>query len=446
MAVYLALEVPLFCGYPTHMDSAALHAEIRFGLGRRGSEALPADPKSWLARQLEGPDQALARPGSSAAEGLRALRLDQTMKDDKLKRARTILLSDAATAIDVLLTTEAPFRERLVGFWANHFTVSLKRGQVAGVAHAFIREAIRPHVTGKFGDMLLAVMQHPAMLMYLDNAQSVGPTSNAGQRSRRGLNENLARECLELHTVTPASGYSQQDVTEFAKVLTGWSIRYDDEPPGYIFRVQAHELGDKHVMGQTFPAGERGGVQALAWLGRHPATFHNLANKLVRHFVADVPPADAVARVEAVLRRTDGDLKAAALEVIALPQAWTPLTKLRTPTDYVVAVLRALDLPAAQRPNLNGVLGNLGQPYFSAPLPNGWGDTAADWGAPEGLLRRIDWAYGVAGKAQGEDPAMIADNTLGSLLPAATVAMIRRAGDRREAITLLLASPEFQRR
>ncbi len=439
------MKAPKFCVYTTHMNSEALHAQIRFGLGRRGGEALPADPRAWLAQQLDGPDLALARPGATVGEGLRALRLDQTLKD-KANRARAILLADAATAIDVLLTTETPFRERLVAFWANHFTVSLKRGQIAAVAQPFIREAIRPHVTGKFDAMLLAVMRHPAMLMYLDNAQSFGPDSNAGRRTHRGLNENLARECLELHTVTPAAGYTQQDVTAFAKILTGWSIRYDEEPPGYMFRLYAHQPGRKNLMGQSYSGGEQEGAQALAWLARHPATLHNLAFKLVRHFVADVPPPAAVARVEAVLHRTNGDLKAAALEVVALPEAWVPLTKLRQPTEYVIAVLRALDLPAAKRPNLNGVFASLGQPYMAAPLPNGWGDTAADWAAPEAMLRRVDWAYGVAGRAGGEEPAQIADNSLGPLLPAATAELIRHAGDRRDALTLLLTAPEFQRR
>ena len=428
------------------MSSNALHAEIRFGLGRRGSAPLPVDPRGWLVGQLDGPDPAMDRPWSSTAEGLRALRLDQVTKNGKGENVRPVIAANAALAIDVLLTTDTPFRERLVWFWANHFTVSLRRGQVAPIAQAYLREAIRPHVTGRFGDMLAAVMRHPAMLIYLDNAQSFGPTSNAGRRGRRGLNENLARECLELHTVTPASGYTQDDVTEFAKVLTGWSIRYDEEPPGYVFRVNAHELGSKTVMGQVYSGGEAEGVRALAWLAEQPTTYRNLATKLVRHFVADVPPPGAVARVERVLSATKGDLKAAALEVIAVPEAWTPLTKLRQPMDYVVGVLRALDLPAAKRPDLRGVFGMLGQPYMSAPLPNGWSDLAVDWSAPEALLRRIDWAYSIAGRAGDVDAAAIAIASLGEFLPAETMGAIRRAGDRREALTLLLAAPEFQRR
>jgi uncharacterized protein (DUF1800 family) len=345
-----------------------------------------------------------------------------------------------------MLTTGTPFRERLVWFWANHFTVSLKRGEVTAVALPFIQEAIRPHVTGRFTDMLLAVMRHPAMLMYLDNAQSIGPDSPVGLKQKRGLNENLARECLELHTVSPAAGYTQADVTAFANVLTGWSIELNQPPAGFRFRPFTHQPGSQTVMGQSFPPGEQGGVAALTWLSQHPATHRHLATKLVRHFVADDPPADAVTRVEAVLRNSHGDLRAAALELTRLPQAWTPLTKLRSPAEYVIAALRALDLPADRRPDARGIMAGLGQPFLTAPLPNGWPDTAADWAGPESMLRRVDWAYSVAARAGGLDPVTVADASLGPLLPAATAEQIRRAGSKREAFTLLLASPEFQRR
>ena len=206
------------------METRTAHALIRFGLGRKGTQALPSDPQSWLAQQLEGPDPALRVAGATAAEGLLAIREQRRIRlaPDGNNPVRMLFRAEQAKYVANLLDTDMPFRERLVGFWANHFTVSLKRGEVAATAHAFVREAIRPHVTGRFGDMLLAVMRHPAMLMYLDNAASVGPDSFVGSRQRRGLNENLARECLELHTITPAAHYTQDDVTNFARVLTGW--------------------------------------------------------------------------------------------------------------------------------------------------------------------------------------------------------------------------------
>ncbi len=430
------------------MDTRAAQAMIRFGLGRRGREDPPADPGAWLAAQLEGPDAALATQGHSTADGLEAIREQRRSKPEDRKGTpiRDIFRAEATASLAGMLTTATPFRERLVWFWANHFTVSLRRGECAALTGAFVREAIRPHVTGRFVDMLFAVMRHPAMLLYLDNAQSIGPDSPAGTRSRGGLNENLARESLELHTVTPRAGYTQADVTEYAKILTGWSIALDYNPPGYLFRLNAHEPGPKTVMGQNFPHGLAGGNAILTWLADHPQTHRNLATKLVRHFVADEPPPAEVSRIEAVLRGSHGDLKAAALELTQVPEAWEPLTKLRSPTDYVVAVLRALDLPEDKRPNILGVLAGLGQPFCNAPLPNGWPDTAADWAGPEGIMRRIDWAYGVSASGAALDPDEVARASLGPLLGQPTIEAMSLAGSRRDALTLLLASPEFQRR
>jgi uncharacterized protein (DUF1800 family) len=430
------------------MDTRAAQALIRFGLGRRGSEAAPSDPAGWLAGQLDGPDPAVSGPGHSTADGLEALRQFRDTPADQRKGTplRDIFRDDAEAATNIMLTTDTPFRERLVWFWANHFTVSLRQSQTAPLIGGFVREAIRPHVIGRFADMLMAVMHHPAMLIYLDQAQSIGPDSPAGVRLKRGLNENLARESLELHTVSPASGYSQADVTSYARILTGWSIDLRATPPGFRFRPQTHEPGSHAVMGQSFPQGQDGGVAALTWLADHPWTHRHLATKLVRHFVADDPPPAAVKRVEDVLAGSRGDLKAAALELIRLPEAWQPLAKLRTPQDYVIAALRAVDLPADRRPNPIGAMAGLGQPFANAPLPNGWGDTAQDWGGSETLLRRIDWAYAVSARAQGLDPMDVANASLGPLLHAETLEQIRRAGSRRDALTLLLTSPEFQRR
>jgi uncharacterized protein (DUF1800 family) len=431
------------------MDIPVAHALARFGLGRRGSEPVPTDPDTWLRAQLRGPDSpGLANPPSTAA-GLATLREDrQNRPAPGQSRSRALFRLNATEQLANALTTPTPFRERLVWFWTNHFTISLRRGQCAALAGAFVEEAIRPHVTSRFADMLLAVMRHPAMLLYLDNVGSVGPDSPAGQRGKRGLNENLARECLELHTVSPAAGYTQADVTSFAKVLTGWSIDLRADPPGFRFRPFAHEPGEQMVMGRRFPPGEEGGVAALRFLAAHPATHHFLATKLVRHFVADDPPEDAVRRVAAVLRDSNGDLGAAAAALITLEAAWQPQTKLRTPLDYVVATLRALDAPPPQpdQPYLIGALAGLGQPIWTAPQPNGWPDRAADWAGPEALVRRIDWAYAAAGRLGQPDPAEVAEASLGPLLQSATLEAIHRAGSRRDALTLLLTAPEFQRR
>jgi uncharacterized protein (DUF1800 family) len=431
------------------MDTQVVHALVRFGLGRRGDEPLPADPVAWLRAQLQGPDPIqLANPPTAAA-GLAALHEDrQNRPAPGQSNSRALFRENATAQLGNALTTSAPFRERLVWFWTNHFTVSLRRPQCVALAGAFVEEAIRPHVTGRFVDMLLAVMRHPAMLFYLDNAGSVGPDSPAGLRSKRGLNENLARECLELHTVSPAAGYTQADVTNFAKILTGWSMNLEADPPGFRYRPFAHEPGEQLVMGRRFPPGEEGGVAALQFLAAHPATQVFLATKLVRHFVADDPPNDAVRRIAGVLRDCHGDLAAAAGTLISLTGAWQPATKLRTPLDYVVAALRPLDAPPPKpdQPYLIGALAGLGQPMWSAPQPNGWPDRAEDWAGPEALVRRIDWAYAAAGRFDAPDPAAVAEASLGPLLRPPTVEAMHRAASRRDALTLLLTSPEFQRR
>jgi len=430
------------------MTIVAYQALNRFGLGRRGASPLSADPVGQLKAQIAQPDRPSFPPKlPTATDGLIIWR-EQNRLDFRPGESLVgpLLHADMAAQMEQALTTDADFRERLVFFWANHFTVSTRAGGVAAVVGPFIREAIRPHVTGRFLDMLLAVMRHPAMLMYLDNSGSIGPNSPVGLRQHRGLNENLARECLELHTLGVDGGYSQADVTEFARILTGWSIDLGSAQPGFVFREETHEPGEKHLLGKRFPPGEAGGVIALDFLAGHPATHRHLATKLVRHFVADDAPEEAVRAIEGVLRETDGDLGEAALALVALPAAWQPLAKLRSPADYVIAALRALDLPAAMRPAPEAGMILLGQKPWEAPLPNGWPDDAASWVAPEAMLRRADWAYAVSARASTSDPAAVAEAALGPLLRPQTLAEMGRAGARRDAMTLFLTSPEFQRR
>ena len=433
------------------MDAIAAQAMIRFGLGRSASEPIPTDPLASLEAQVRSPDPAQFAGLPSCAQALAVFRnvLLERRADPNARPKDVQLLThaDAAMQLANAVDTAAGFRERLVWFWTNHFTVSLRKGnEILVTVGPFVREAIRPNVTGRFVDMLFAVMRHPAMLVYLDNATSFGPNSFAGQRQNSGLNENLARECLELHTVSTAAGYTQKDVTEFAKILTGWSVQRQSEPMGFLFRPKAHEPGPKTLMGREFPPGEEGGVMALRYLAEHPATHRHLATKLVAHFVADDPPPDAVRRIEGVLRDSGGDLGAAAVAVTKLPAAWRPFTKLRTPQEYVVACVRALGLPPASRPDLIGVLASLGQPLWRAPLPNGWPDRAGDWSGSADLLRRIDWAFSLAERAGDADPMALGDACLGSLLTPAARGAMQHAGSRRDALTLLLASPEFLRR
>lgn len=427
-------------------------ASIRFGYGPRPGEPLPGDARAWLRGQILGPDPLANGPGTTAAEGLLALHEDALDRRGKLKpdRVRRIYAAETKAITDHMVDTTMPFRERLVWFWFNHFTVSLTRPFVAALLGDYVRTAIRPHVTGRFEDMVLAVMRHPAMLMYLDNVASIGPDSPIGRRRHRGLNENLGRECMELHTVTPASGYTQADVTNFSKILTGWGVsppaRLARGAPAFRYLPAAHEPGTPELLGHRFPPGEEGGVAALRFLANHPATYLSLATRLARHFIADDPPREAVERLTRVLADTRGDLKAVSLALIDEPGAARPLTKLRSPADYVISATRALALPPARRYPMMYAMKALGEPIFAAPLPNGWPDTAADWASGDAMMRRVDWAYDLSARAGRHDPLAVAEAVLGPGLSATTREAVARAGSRREGLTLLLASPEFLRR
>ncbi len=428
------------------MNETQAQALIRFGLGRRGDDPVPDDPKAWLRSQIAGPDT-FSLPGArTTAQCLQDWRQDSVEPLPDGSRVDRTLRSEKIGQMNNALVTPAPFRERLVWFWSNHFAISLTRLECKPVAGAYVREAIRPHVTGKFQDMLLAVMRHPAMLMYLDNWSSTGPNSAVGRAKGTGINENLARECMELHTMSPASGYTQADVTSFAQVITGWTIDFARAEPGFAFDPAAHQPGAKTVMGHSFPEGEQGGIEALTWFANHPATHDFIATKLVRHFVADIPPPDAVRTVAGTLRDTGGDLGAAALALIDLPGAWVPLTKLRPPIDYVAACARAVEATPVTTNIAAEMMAGLGQPLWTPPLPDGWADRAEAWAGPEALLRRAELASKVSYRHPDPDPAEVADLVLGPYLRAETLQAIRFAGSRRAGMVCLMASPEFMRR
>lgn len=431
-------------------------AAMRFGLGASLDQPAMGDPQAWLNRQIRPLPPA---PGPTTAQGLAVIRAERAANAGGApltpgqQRPPDIIRAEAGAWARRMLATDAPFAERMAEFWSNHFTISRRQGGVIAILGAYQREAIRPHVFGRFPDMLLAVLRHPGMIMYLDNAGSVGPNSPAGQRQGRGLNENLAREIMELHTLGVRGGYAQGDVTSLAKIITGWSVGRGaafSEPDGFMFRPGAHEPGPKTLLGHSFAEGEAGGMAALAFLANHPSTHAFLATKLVRHFVADEPPPGAVRRIAAVLAETQGDLGAASRALVALPEAWAPpLTKLRAPQDYAIATIRALGVGEDGAQALLGAMANLAQPLWTALGPNGWPDIGAEWAAPEQLMRRLDWVTNMASRMAAigrPDPREVAEATLGPLLKSETAQAVRRAGSLREAMTLLLASPEFQRR
>jgi uncharacterized protein (DUF1800 family) len=362
--------------------------------------------------------------------------------------------TEALARLQRAMIADCGFTERLVTFWSNHFCISANKGELARMwAGAFEREAIRPHVLGRFGDMLKAVEQHPAMLFFLDNQQSLGPDSRAGQNRKRGLNENLAREIMELHTLGVGGGYSQEDVTSLARIITGWTFAGRQGqlgPPGhFVFNANAHQPGPQALLRKTYEdTGVAQGEAALADIARHPSTARFIATKLARHFVADAPPPALVARLQEVFRKSDGDLRALTVALVDSDEAWqAPLTKLRSPYEFLVATGRLLAQIPDDPTRYLGGLNLLGQPLWTPAGPNGFPDTNAAWAAPEGMKLRLDISAQVASRlADNVDPRDLLELVAADAASAETRRTIERAESRQQALALLLMSPEFQRR
>jgi uncharacterized protein (DUF1800 family) len=437
---------------------SALIAATRFGFAPREGDlaALASDPRGAVLRQLVGPAPVLPGDlptGTAMTAFLLEARRDKGAPQDRKdinERVNNVYFAEIEARLSAAATSDRPLVERLVQFWSNHFTVSARRPFIRGLAGAFERETIRPHVTGRFADMLIAVESHPAMLLYLDNAQSIGPDSRAGERTHRGLNENLGRETLELHTLGVAGGYTQDDVEALARILTGWSIAGLNEPdPGsFRFRPFAHEPGDKVLLGRRYAeGGQQEGIAALTDLAHHPATAHHIAQKLACHFIADEPPKDSVARIAASFRDSGGNLAHVTEAVVREDAAWrTPFAKVRTPTELAIAACRVTGI-SPQGKVWAQSLRVMDQLPFYAPQPSGWPDDAASWVSPEAVLRRAQWCEAFANRAPGDpDPAALATASFGQSLGAETLDAVRRAPSRRDGLALLLASAEFQRR
>lgn len=369
-------------------------------------------------------------------------------------RLNDYFFAEMRARIEHGLAQRLGFAERWVMFWSNHFCVATRRGTIMrGTVGAYEREAIRPHVFGRFVDLLVAVETHPSMLHYLDQRQSIGPNSPAGQRQKKGLNENLAREILELHTLGVGGGYSQSDVTAFARILTGWSVTGFEENidgyGGFQFAPNRHEPGVHQVLGKAYPQeGKEKGLAVLRDLAMHPSTAKFLATKLAKHFVADQPPPALVARLADEFRRTGGDLAAVARTLVTAKEAWdAPLRKLRTPYEFVLATLRATGEKPERPQQINNALNLMGQPLWNPPGPNGHPDDEASIAAPKAIKTRLDLSLQFARNAAARhDPRALAEALYGEALSPETRQAIARAETRPQGLALLLMSPEFQRR
>ena len=460
---------------------AASIAVNRFGLGARPGEldAASTDPKDWLAQQLTRPSSfalssARLPTTRSAAEALGSYLEDLRKKMvsnagmlspegqeeailQPLRQLREILFAEIEARTLHGLTTEASFAERLVLFWSNHFTVSATKAVTLPFAGVFEREVIRSGMTGTFDDLLVASTRHPGMLLYLDQAQSMGPNSRAGKRRDRGLNENLAREILELQTLGAQGGYTQADVTEFAKALTGWSLagsRTRLLAPGadagdFIFVDRFHEPGTREVMGKRYSeAGEGQGETILRDLANHPSTAQRIATKLACHFISDNPPAAAVDALAERFRTSGGSLPALHQVLISLEDAWNPeAQKFKSPNDFLLSALRLTVPSQLERRGIVAAFGLLGQVPYQAPSPEGWPDDAASWAGPDAVIKRVEWAQAFADRLGSHlRPEGLMRAALGPALSAATEQSITRAESASQGLTLALMSPEFQRR
>lgn len=458
------------------MSSSAI-ALNRFGLGARPTDIVPIDAQRWLLSQLDAYDPlpeewrqtsrtaALVDTWNTMQRDVRQAPDNQrsSIREAYLRQGRLEYQAAVGARTNTALQTDTPFIERLVHFWSNHFAVSIDKQLTIGLAGSFEADAIRPNVLGNFEDLLLAVVKHPAMLLFLDQAQSIGPQSTRAEMAQRGnngsagagvrgLNENLAREILELHTMGVRSGYTQADVTEFARALTGWTLPGDRESgSGATFRFvpQLHEPGSRTILGRTYAeGGERQARAVIHDLMTAPATALHIAKKLVRHFVADDPPADLVQRLADTFTRTGGDLSALYRTIISSPQTWTgSLTKFKSPWDWSISSLRALGSRTLKPTQATNVMVQLGQPVWRPGSPAGYGDLSSTWAAPDALMRRVEIAQRLVREVGGSiDARTLAPHILPGTLSMATTQAIARADSGSTALALLLVSPEFLRR
>jgi uncharacterized protein (DUF1800 family) len=379
--------------------------------------------------------------------------------------------------------SERQLEEVLVDFWLNHFNVFAGKGPIRFLASEYEREVIRPHAWGKFEDLLKATAESPAMLFYLDNWLSVDPKAApvAGQRTRRfgrlgfgampqrppgqgrrrGLNENYAREIMELHTLGVDGGYTQKDVTEVARCFTGWTIEgLRQDQPEFSFAARLHDKGDKVVLGQTIKSGgKEEGDKVIHLLATHPATARFLSFKLARHFVADEPPPALVDRAAATFKKTQGDIREVVRTIVTSPEFFAAdarSAKVKTPFEFVASAVRATGGSVSDAREMARRIADMGMPLYMQQPPTGYKDTAETWVSTSGLLARLNFALDLAaGRVRGVsvDAGAISTSTAARLVPSGLSESTRRTlaseaspADPLRVAGLILGSPEFQRR
>lgn len=412
------------------------------------------------------PDDGIAL--SKREQSQRAAEWQREARKFFAKSARESYVQASEARIDAAVASKTPFAERLVHFWANHFAISVDKHAAMTFAGRHEFEAVRPNIMGKFSDLLKAASLHPAMLVYLDQTESVGPDSPVGQevnaRGRKrivGLNENLAREILELHTLGVNGGYNQADVTAFANALTGWtvsglargpagrSVKPDNSYGLPVFVQALHQPKPASVLGKSYAVSkEQQSLDILDDLARHPATARHIAGKLAQHFYGDNPPASLSDRLQADFQRSGGDLASLYGVLVDSPELWQmPATKFKSPWEWSISIMRAFpeEKPLGLKP-LNQLRVMRNRPWWPGS-PAGYGDSDNDWIAPDAIYKRVQLASQMAVRLRHlVNIEQIAQDLLPDSLSNTTRQEIQRAASPRQALALMLVSPEFMRR
>jgi uncharacterized protein (DUF1800 family) len=441
-----------------------LIAVNRFGLGATGTELSDAgnDPEKWLLKQLVTPvlgnapvDTVTALKVISDIKAFQQQRRQTNMKGPKVRETiikpfqQSLLMGSLEHSVE----TKVPFATRLLDFFSNHFSVSASNQSLTVLAPTLERDAIVPNLFGKFEDMLIAVEQHPAMLIYLNNAKSVGPNSARGKKAR-GLNENLAREIFELHTLGVDGGYTLGDIRQLAMAISGWSYsnwNAIEEGAGFKYRNKNHEPGTRNILGKPYlNNGVNQGQAVLVDLARNKKTAEFISFKLAQHLIADNPPKELVASMRDTWIRTDGNIKAVVTTLIKHPQSWnSQAQKFKTPREFVVSACRALNHSKIVDEGLLDValhgLGFMGQKPFGAGSPAGYSQLNSAWTGSDALMKRIDWVNLLSKKTRATVPD-VAERIFASQLSSRTAKSLAGAESRVQGLALLLLSPEFQSR
>ncbi|UPK28972.1 DUF1800 domain-containing protein [Bradyrhizobium sp. 195] len=434
--------------------SAKAYRTVADANARRTARAKQAQQQAKKQQMASASsDQAQAQPEGQAqgyAQEKDAAEMAAKQAADAIPDpGRPIYLQEAKLRTEAALAAESGFAERLVWFWSNHFCISANK--IQSMSGAYEREAVRANTLGRFVDLLQAVEGHPAMLFYLDNLESMGANSVAGINRNRGLNENIAREIMELHTLGVRTGYTQDDVISFANVMTGWTL----VPPGadpqhggeFTFNPRLHEPGGQTVLGKRYEQDDaEQGRAVLRDLAAHPATATHVATKLARHFVADEPPPALVEQMAKTFRDTEGDLKQVAIAMVSSDESWrAPPSKLKRPGEWVVGLARATGITQVDPVRFTGGQELLGEPLWRPSAPKGYPDDEASW--IDGVGRRLDVANNVAERISGmADPQAIIEDVFASQIASEVKQAVGRAESRQQALALLFMSADFQRR